>query len=148
MALQRYQPNSLLQRFHNEIEGLFDRDWAGFGDFPALSTAQWVPAVDVEETEDAYRISADVPGIDPKEIDITLENGILTLKGERKEEKTSEERGGARHVERSYGSFVRRFSLPDIADADNIQARADKGVLHLTIAKKAESKPRKIEVKS
>lgn len=145
MALQRYQPNSLLQRFHNEIENMFDRDW---GDFPALSTAQWVPAVDVEESEDAYRIHADVPGMDPNDIDITLENGVLTLKGERKEEKSSDNEQGARHVERSYGAFVRRFALPDIADAENIDARVEKGVLRLTIAKKAESKPRKIQIKA
>jgi len=147
MALQRYEPNSLLQQFNSEINRLFGRDWGDFGDYPALSSAQWVPAVDVHETPDEYRIEADVPGIDPKDIDVTLENGVLTLKGERRAERSTEE-GGARHIERSYGSFVRRFALPDTADADNVEARADNGVLRLTIKKKAESKPRRIEVKS
>lgn len=144
MSLQRYQPNSLLGQFNNEINRLFARD---FDDFPALSNAQWVPAVDVHETEDTYLIEADVPGIDPDNIEVTLERGVLTLKGERKAEHEVSEKG-ARHVERSYGSFVRRFSLPDTADAENIDARAEKGVLRLTIRKKAESKPRRIEVKS
>lgn len=145
MALQRYEPNSLLRRFQNEIDQMFDRDWNGYGDFPALSTSQWVPAVDVEETEEAYSISADVPGMKPEDIDVTFENGVLTLQGERKAEHASDDKH-ARRVERSYGVFVRRFSLPDAADADNIDARVDQGVLRLTIKKKAESKPRKIEV--
>lgn len=147
MALQRYEPNSLLHQFNNEINRLFGREWGDTGDFPALSTAQWVPAVDVHENPDEYLIEADVPGIDPKEIEITLENGILTLKGERRNEKTTEERGTS-HLERHYGVFVRRFALPDTADADNVEAKADNGVLRLSIKKKAESKPRRIEVKS
>lgn len=147
MAIQRYEPNSVLQQFNNEINRLFGRGWNDLGDFPALSSAQWVPAVDVHENENEYRIEADVPGIDPKDIEITLENGVLTLKGERQSEQT-QENGGARHVERSYGSFVRRFALPDTADAENVEARADNGVLRLTIKKKAESKPRRIKVKS
>jgi len=144
MSLQRYQSNSLLNQFNNEINRLFARD---FDDFPALSNSQWVPAVDVNETEDTYLIEADVPGISPDDIEVTLERGVLTLKGERQAEKNVEEKG-ARHIERSYGSFVRRFSLPDTADAENIDARAEQGVLRLTIKKKAESKPRRIEVKS
>lgn len=148
MALQRYEPSSLLQQFNSEINRLFGRDWGDFDDFPALSSAQWVPAVDVRETPDEYRIEADVPGIDPKDIEVTLENGVLTLKGERRTEQSTDENGGARHLERSYGVFVRRFALPDTADADNVEAKADNGVLRLTIKKKAESKPRRIEVKA
>lgn len=148
MSLQRYQSvnpnNSVLHQFNNEIARLFSRD---FDDFPALSNAQWVPAVDVNETEDTYLIEADVPGMAPADIEVTLEKGVLTLKGERKSEKAAEEKG-ARHVERSFGSFVRRFSLPDTADAESIDARVEQGVLRLTIKKKAESKPRRIEIKS
>lgn len=148
MSLQRYQPvnprNSVLHQFNDEIARLFSRD---FDDYPALSNAQWVPAVDVNETEDTYLIEADVPGMAPDDIEVTLEKGVLTLKGERKSEKTTDDKG-ARHVERSFGRFVRRFSLPDTADADGIDARVDQGVLRLTIKKKAESKPRRIEIKS
>lgn len=145
MTLQRYENGGLFGRFHNEIERMLAREARTYGDFPALATAQWLPAVDVEETGDAYRISADVPGMKPEDIDITLEKGVLTLKGERKSEYSADD-NGARHVERSSGSFVRRFSLPDTADADSVDARVEQGVLRLTITKKAESKPRKIEV--
>jgi HSP20 family protein len=143
MALQHYQPNSVLQQFNNEINRLFSRS---FDDYPALANSGWVPAVDVQETEDAYRIEADVPGIKADDIEVTLEKGVLTLRGERKAEHDAEQQG-TRHVERSYGAFVRRFSLPDTADADNIDAEVNNGVLRLTIKKKAESKPRRIEVK-
>lgn len=145
MVLQRYEPNGLLNRFHNEIEHMLDPEARAQSGFPALATTQWLPALDVEETEEAYRISADVPGTSPEDIDITLEKGVLTLKGERKSEHTAED-GGARHVERSHGSFIRRVSLPDTADTENIEARVEQGVLRLNIKKKAESKARKIEV--
>ena len=144
MSLQHYQPNSVLNQFSNEINRLFARD---YDNFPALSNAHWVPAVDVHENEEDYLIEADVPGIQADDIEVTLERGVLTLKGERKSERSVEDKG-VRHVERSYGSFVRRFSLPDTADAENIDARVEQGVLRLTIKKKAESKPRRIEVKS
>lgn len=144
MSLQRYQSHRLFDQFNNEISRLFARD---FGEVPTHSNAQWVPAVDVLETEGAYLIEADIPGINPTDIEVTLERGVLILKGERKSEENAEHLG-KRHVERRTGSFVRRFSLPDTADAENIDARAEQGVLRLTILKKAESKPRRIEVKS
>jgi HSP20 family protein len=145
MAIQRYDPNSLLQRFQSEIDQMFGRGWSSQGEFPSLSSEQWVPDVDVEETEDTYHISADVPGMKPEDINVTFENGVLTLQGERKSEHSTDDHR-ARRVERHYGAFVRRFSLPDAANADDIDARVEHGVLRLTIKKKAESKPRKIEV--
>jgi HSP20 family protein len=144
MAIERYQPTSLLQQFNNEINRMFTRD---AGAFPALTGGQWAPAVDIRETEDAYLIEAEVPGIDPKDIEVTLDKGVLTLKGERHHDAEKED-GSARYVERSYGNFVRRFSLPDTADEDNIEAKAEHGVLKLKLAKKAESTPRRIEVQS
>lgn len=148
MSLQRYQSQRFFNQFNNEINRLFA---SGFDESPAQSpthtNAQWVPAVDVHETEGAYLIEADVPGINPADIEVTLEHGVLTLKGERKSDKNAQD-AGVRHLERRYGSFARRFSLPDTADAENIDARAEQGVLRLTIRKKAESKPRRIEVKS
>lgn len=146
MNVQRYEPSGLFGRFNNEIERMLAGNGRAYGDFPGLSTAQWLPAVDVEETEDAYCISADVPGIKPEDIDITLEKGVLTLQGERQAEHSADERG-VRHVERSSGRFIRRFSLPDSVDADNVEASVEQGVLRLTINKKAESQPRKIAVK-
>lgn len=142
MALVRYQPNSLLQQFNNEINRMFLRDGA---DFPALAGGQWSPAVNVRETEDAYYIEAEVPGIEPGDIEVTLDKGVLCLAGERRDG-SDEDDGSLRHVERTYGRFVRRFTLPDSADGDTIEARADQGVLKLTIAKKAAIQPRRIEV--
>lgn len=142
MALVRYQPNSLLHQFNNEINRMFMRD---ADDFAAPAAAHWSPAVNVRETGDAYHIEAEVPGIDPAEIEVTLDKGVLTLSGERRDG-GEEDDGSLRHVERSYGRFVRRFTLPDSADGDTIEARADQGVLKLTIARKAASQPRRIEV--
>lgn len=142
MAIERYQPTSLLQQFNNEINRMFTRDESGF---PALAGGQWSPAVDIRETEEAYFIDAEVPGVDPQAIDVTLEKGVLTLQGERSHE-SDEEQGQTRYVERSYGRFVRRFSLPETADEDNIDARAEHGVLKLTVRKKPQTQPRRIEV--
>ncbi|HLQ86213.1 MAG TPA: Hsp20/alpha crystallin family protein [Salinisphaeraceae bacterium] len=142
MALVRYQPSSLLQQFNNEINRMFMRNTE---DFPALSRGQWSPAVNVRETEDAYYIEAEVPGIEPKDIEVTLDKGVLRLAGERRDN-NDEDDGSLRHVERFYGRFERRFTLPDSADGDNIEARAEQGVLKLAIRKKAASQPRRIEV--
>jgi len=112
-----------------------------------LSTASdWVPAVDIKEDDKHFTITADLPGVDAKDIDVHAENGVLTICGERESEK-KEEREGYKRIERSYGSFFRRFSLPDTADTDKISAKADNGVLTVTIPKHAKVLPKKIEVK-
>jgi len=139
MALVRYQPNSLLQQFNNEINRMFSGDW------PVGARAQWTPAVDIRESEDGYTIEAEVPGINPNDIEVTLDKGVLTLAGERKDESVNDD-GGQRHVERVYGRFVRRFTLPDSADADGVEATAENGILKLVISKKAASQPRRIAV--
>lgn len=146
MNLQRYEPNGFFGRFHNDIERMLAREAREYSNFPASSSARWVPEVDVEETEDAYHVSADVPGMKPEDIDITLEKGVLTLKGERQSEHTADD-DGVRHVERRSGSFLRRFSLPETVDAENVDASVEQGVLRVAISKKADSQPQKIEVK-
>ena len=145
MAIQRFQPtSSLLQQFNDEINRMFLGETDAV---PAFAGGSWRPAVDIHENADAYLIDAEIPGIDPADIEVTLDKGVLTLKGERKEEKSGEN-GQARYRERRFGSFVRRFSLPETADEDNIDARAEHGVLRLTINKKATSEPRRITVRS
>lgn len=139
MALVRYQPNSLLQQFNNEINRMFS------GDLPTAANAQWTPAVDIRESDEGYTLEAEVPGINPKDIEVTLDKGVLTLAGERKDASANDD-GSQRHGERIYGRFVRRFSLPDSADADDVQATAENGVLRLIISKKAASQPRRIAV--
>ena len=113
----------------------------------SVVTSDWVPAVDIKETNDAFVLHADIPGVDPKDIEVHMENGILTIKGQRESEK-KEEREGYKRVERSYGSFYRRFSLPDTANADKIGAKSKNGVLEITIPKKEAVQPRKISVQS
>ena len=117
-----------------------------FGDEDStIATSSWIPAVDIAEKDDHFLIEADVPGVEPKDIEVSMENGVLTLRGERESEVKEEEEGYSR-IERSRGSFYRRFSLPETADSENITAKSDKGVLRITIGKKETVKPKKITV--
>lgn len=109
------------------------------------SSRPWSPAVDICETENELILKADVPEMKMEDLDIQVENGTLTLKGERKFEKKDQDRGYHR-IERSYGSFVRAFSLPDYADVEKVAADYKQGVLTVTIPKKEVAKPRAIKV--
>jgi len=146
--------------FHDEMNRLFDRFAGGFG-MPTLRrwfstepTATYEssfsfpnPAVDVTEDDKAYKVTAELPGLEEKDIDVTVAGGMLTIKGEKSYEK--DEKHKNRHVsERAYGSFQRSFALPDGVDADKIAADMAKGVLTITLPKTAEAaKQQKIEVK-
>ena len=105
----------------------------------------WTPAVDVFETENELVLKADLPGVEMKDIDIQLENGTLTLKGERAFKKETRE-GGYHRIERSYGSFARYFTLPDTLDTEAVQAEYKNGVLQVKLPKKEVAKPRQIKV--
>jgi HSP20 family protein len=113
--------------------------------FSEPASRPWSPAVDIYETENDLVLKADLPDVDPKNVGIQLENGTLTLKGERKFEHEKNGKGFHR-IERSYGSFVRAFSLPDTVDAENVKADYKNGVLTVTIPKKEVAKPRTINV--
>ena len=128
-----------------EFRGELDRIFNGDSDVYTDTAANWVPSVDIKEDKDAYIVAADVPGVDPKAIDVSLEDGVLTVKGERKDERSDEGEGYTR-TERVYGSFYRRFTLPDTADADNISAKTEHGVLKLRIPKKEKALPKRITV--
>ena len=106
----------------------------------------WTPAVDIFETENELVLKADVPDVELKDIDIRLENGTLSLKGERKFE-NEEKKKGFHRVERSYGSFARYFTLPDSVDPEHVAAEYNNGVLTVTLPKKEIAKPRSIQVK-
>lgn len=148
MNLVNYEPWTALRKMRNDINSLFNPEAdANFsGDVPEFSFSSWWPAVDIQEDDNAYRINADLPGIDPKDVEITAENGVLTLSGERELKK--DEGKDFRRVERHYGSFVRRFTLPAGADADNITAEARNGTLEITVPKSEKARPKRIEVKS
>ena len=115
------------------------------GQDEALSTATFAPPVDVYENENSITLKIEVPGIDENDIDVHVENNTLTVHGERKFEKEEKEEN-YRRVERQYGSFTRTFTLPTTVDSEKIEADYDRGVLKVTLAKKAEAKPKQIKV--
>ena len=119
-------------------------NWDPF--FTARPASAFAPSFEVKETTDSFVLRADVPGVEEKDLDIAVHNGVLTVSGSRSAEERKEGESYAIY-ERQYGSFSRSFALPDLADGDKIDAVLKNGVLSLTIAKKAEAKPRKIEIK-
>ncbi len=146
MTLVRYEPWSLLNQLHNEIDRLFEAGRPALREGESsVAASDWVPAVDIKEEPDRYVIRADVPGVDPKDIEVNMENGVLTIKGERESE-SKEEREGYKRIERVKGSFFRRFSLPDTADVEQVSAKAKDGVLEVIIPKQQRVQPRRIEV--
>jgi HSP20 family protein len=134
-----------LDVFRNEMDELFDRFFSGEGNGMAQQT--WAPRVDVKETEKEFQVKADLPGVDPKDIEISVVDGALTLRGEKREEK-EEKKGNVHRTERFVGQFFREISLPPGADADKVNATSAKGVLTISIPKKPEAQPRKISVKA
>jgi len=149
MALTNYEPWGLLDRFNQQLNqmGYSDKSLSIDNDASNIATSHWRPAVDIKEEVDRFLITADLPGVDPKDIEITMDNGILTIKGERQSE-VRDEKEGYKRVERVSGAFYRRFSLPDTADAERIEATGKDGVLEVTLPKHEKVQPRKIEVKS
>ncbi len=146
MSITRYQPWTTPNRFQDEIKQVFDRFFSNDeGDQSNVVTSQWTPRVDIKEEDKRFVILADVPGVDPKDIEVHMDKGILSIKGERKTEST-EQGSGYTRVERSHGLFYRRFALPDSADADNITAAGKHGVLEISIPKKPETTPRRINI--
>lgn len=147
MYMTPYEPWNVLNNLHREVGRFLNLPETGADDGSSVATSAWTPAVDIKEEEGRFLITADVPGVDAKDIDVTMENGMLTIKGERKLEHDVKE-NGMRRVERLHGTFYRRFSLPDYADADNISATCKNGVLTVTVPKSEAVKPRRITVQS
>lgn len=146
MNMIRYEPWGLMGQLHSDLNQLLSRGYTGQDNESGVTASDWVPAVDIKEEGNRFLISADVPGVDPKDIEITMEDGVLTLKGERKSE-AREEGDGYRRVERVSGQFFRRFTLPDTADSEGVSAKGVNGVLEISIPKQAKALPRKITVK-
>ncbi len=143
MSLVRYNnPWNLLNTLQRELYNpAFEN-----GDDASVATANWAPSVDISENETEFTLLADIPGVAPEDIDISMEKGVLTIKGERNAEDV-EEGENYRRVERQSGQFYRRFTLPDSADADKIEAKSEHGVLKITIPKQEVALSRRIEVK-
>lgn len=149
-ALMR-TPKSLALGTRDPFHGFFDRVFENFwndSDFVADAESgrrTWLPAVDIVETEDAFVATADLPGLKKGDIDVSIEDSVLTVSGERKFE-NAEEKGTYRRVERSYGTFRRSFTLPRSVDAGKVEAKFKDGVLSLTLPKSEVAKGRKIAV--
>ncbi|MGE0487412.1 MAG: Hsp20/alpha crystallin family protein [Gammaproteobacteria bacterium] len=146
MRTSIYEPLTTIRRLQDEMNRAFGSALTAGDDSSDSAVSHWAPAVDVHEEADRYVIVADIPGVEPDAIDVTMENGVLTIAGERKAEKRATETGSARRIERVYGSFYRRFSLPDTADAERVEARSAHGVLEISIPKKAQLQPKRIKV--
>ena len=114
-------------------------------DLDRVEARRWAPPVDIWETPEAFRIEMDLPAVDPADVDVSIRDGLLVISGERKRVEPAENERGHRH-ERRHGEFRRSFRLPETVDADSIVARVNHGVLEVTIGKRAEVKPRRIEV--
>jgi HSP20 family protein len=139
--LTRFDPVRDLARLQEEMGRMFDDRL-----FRPGESVGWTPACDVYEDEEGVTLRFDLAGVDPKDVDVQFENGVLTLRGERKLEK-EDKRDNYHRVELSYGTFTRSFSLPGTMDAEKIRAEAKNGILAVSVPKRAEAKPRSIQVK-
>lgn len=138
-------PGPTLASLREEMNDLLNRFWSGARE--PFGLAEWAPALDLSETDDAVLVHVEVPGLDPKDIDISITGDVLTLRGEKKDE-TVEKGRNYHRVERRYGSFTRSLTLPAAVKADGIEAKAHNGVLEIRLPKKDEVKPRRVEVKA
>ena len=135
MTVVRYEPWGFLNRFYREAAN------------PVNSAVAWLPSVDVREEDARFVVQVDLPGVENKDIEITAEKGVLTVRGERRSEKKANADGYAR-VERASGTFLRRFTLPETADAEAIKASHVNGVLEISIPKRPQEQPRRISIQA
>ena len=142
-TITRWEPFRGVTTLQDQMNRLFNDTFDRIGEQSNLSA--WAPAVDIYETEQELVVKADLPDVDPKDLDIRVENNLLTIRGERKFEKKVNEENYLR-VERSYGSFARSFTLASTVNADAIKADYQSGVLSLSIPKREEAKPKQIKV--
>lgn len=137
-SLNRWDPYSEISRLQDEMGHWLSPDGRRF---------EFTPAVDIYEDKEAIHVKAELPGVKAEDVQVTVENNVLTLKGERKLEQETKKEGYHR-IERSYGSFTRSFALPNTVNTENIEAQIKDGVLALKLQKKTEAQPRRISVKS
>jgi HSP20 family protein len=148
MNVTRFEPWSLVNLLHQDLDQIAGRRFGVAGsDSNGTSVADWTPAVDIVEEKNRYVLRADVPGVKPEDIAVNMENGVLSVSGERYAEST-EEKQGMRRVERVSGKFYRRFNLPETADAEEISAKSSNGILEVIIPKQPEVQARRITVET
>jgi HSP20 family protein len=143
MTIVRYEPWALLSRFQRQL----DRALNETAEDASSASVSWIPHVDIREEAERFVVVADLPGVEAKDISVTAEKGVLTVRGERRSEKKSTADGYER-VERATGTFLRRFTLPESADAEAIKATHVNGVLEISIPKRPQEQPRRISVQA
>ncbi len=146
MNLVKWDPFRELEEVSNRLNRVFGRPLSRIEpNTEMLPMADWMPSADISETDTSYLIKAEIPGVAKEDVKVTIENGMLTIQGERKMEK--EEKNKKFHrIERSYGSFMRSFRVPDDADESGVKAEFKDGVLSVTLNKSAKAKPKAINV--
>ena len=145
MAMTRWDPFRDLMSIQNEMNRLFGRTYGG--DVGESTRGAWTPALDVFETQEKFVITMELPGVSPDDVDISVEDSTLMVRGERKFYSEQQEESFLR-IERRFGEFTRSLTLPSTADAESIQASFDQGVLTVEVPKREEAKPRKISIKA
>jgi HSP20 family protein len=148
MAIVRWEPFRDLVGLQERMNRLFDESFRGInrsGSEEDWVGGSWAPAVDIYEQNGNIVLKAELPGIDPKDVDVRVENNILTLRGERKLD-NEVKRESYHRVERAYGSFTRSFTLPNVVDTEKIKAEYKDGLLRMTLPKKDEAKPKQISI--
>ncbi len=147
MALARWEPFREISRMQDEVNRFFDeRGWRFRDSSNEELGSAFMPAVNVYEDPEGLELTAEVPGLEPKDVDLRIENGVMTLRGERKLEREDHKENYLR-VERSYGTFMRSFTLPPTVDGEKVKAEYKNGVLRVQLPKREEAKPRAIKVK-
>ncbi|HEY6292751.1 MAG TPA: Hsp20/alpha crystallin family protein [Terriglobia bacterium] len=145
MAIVRWEPFRDLVTTQDQFNRLFNDTFSRFFDEGAPGTRAWAPPVDIYETDQDIVLKAELPGVDPKDVEIRVEDGTLWLKGERKFE-NEVHKDGYHHVERAYGAFSRAFPLPGSVNSEKAKAEYSNGVLTLTLPKREEAKPKTIKI--
>jgi HSP20 family protein len=147
MNIIKYDPFREMRSLQDEVNRLFASSFSRGGNESDLMRGAWSPQVDIFENQNEIVLEAELAGMKPEDVNISIENNVLTIHGERKFEK-NDEGDNFHRVERSYGSFTRSFTLPPTVQSENANAEFENGVLRLTLAKREEAKPRRIEIKA
>jgi HSP20 family protein len=145
MNIARFEPWNYLDLLHRDLDRLVGDRRRGSDDQSAV--ADWSPAVDIIEEKDRFVLRADVPGVRPEDIDVSMDNGLLSIAGER-HPIANEDEAAAQRIERATGRFLRRFTLPETADAESISAKSANGILEVVIPKAPEVQARRITVEA
>jgi HSP20 family protein len=145
--LERWDPFRDLMSIQNELNRLFGRTYGG-GEPASGQTGSWAPALDVYETVDRFVVTVELPGIEPEDVEVSVEDSTLTIKGQREFFYKDATEDSFQRIERRYGAFSRTLSMPTTADTERVEASFNKGVLTIELPKREEAKPKRVTVRT